>query len=131
MTGTVRPATACGESAWRELWRAYLAFRKSTKPIAPHAPSWAWIRGWAAHLFVCLSNILYHRSTWQSEHACDLNGRCVSLSGRGAALVDAVVSHAQGRNCASVYGLTTQDNIQAQRLYHPVASLTPFVKYRV
>ncbi|MBV1864462.1 MAG: GNAT family N-acetyltransferase [Rhodobacteraceae bacterium] len=135
MTVTVCPATADGESVWRELWRAFLAFHKTTKPTEIHALSWAWMRDWVEHLFSRLANFLYHHSFWQPVDRYYLNGLFASPpsggSGASFALVDVVVSHAQGRNCASVYWLTTQDNVQARRLYDPAASLTPFVKYRV
>ena len=135
MTETVRPVTADDDYVGRELWRAYLAFYKITKPEETHARSRAQILDPATGIFSCLTNFLYHLFFSDTKNRCNLNDLCVSPQSRAsdgrAALVDAVVSHAQGRNCASVYWLTAQDNVQARRLYDPVASLTPIVKYQV
>lgn len=145
MTITVRPVTNDDEPSWRELWRAYLEFYGTSKPEEVYALTWARILDPAedmhCHLAfkdgvaIGLVDFLYHRSFWDIENRCYLNDLYTSPTARGTgaatALIEAVVSHAKGQNCAQVYWLTAQDNVQARRLYDKVASLTPFVKYQV
>ncbi|MCP5088554.1 MAG: GNAT family N-acetyltransferase [Rhodobacteraceae bacterium] len=146
MNVTVRPVTKTDEQIWRDLWRDYLAFYETERPEMVYEQTWARILDDKEEMYsflaenkageaVGLVNFLFHTSFWEIEKVCYLNDLYTTPKARslgaGKAMIDAVVSTANKHNSASVYWLTAADNVRARRLYDYVATLTPFVKYRV
>ncbi len=123
MTATVRPVTAADvyAAAWARMGVPFKAMLSSISAYKGRV--------------IGLDSYLCRHSFWDIENRCYLND-IGALSenrgtGGGAKLIEAVVSHAKGRNSAAVYWLTNNGNVKARRLYDYVATLTPFVKYQV
>jgi len=72
---------------------------------------------------------------WDKRDRCYLNDLYVSADARGAgageSLIRYVDTHAAGCGAQEVYWLTAKDNLTARRLYDRVATLTPFIKYKI
>jgi GNAT superfamily N-acetyltransferase len=141
----IRAVTAGDHDKWSDLWRSYLQFYKTELPPEVYAASWQRIldpdtpmhsalafRGDEA---IGLVNFLYHKSFWDTRDRCYLNDLYVSTDARGAgageSLIRYVDTHAAGCGAGEVYWLTAQDNLTARRLYDRVATLTPFIKYKI
>lgn len=130
--------------AWTVLWRRYLDFYDSSRPMDVYRSSWSKIldpnsKMYSALAFhdgqaVGLVNFLYHASFWEITDRCYLNDLYVSTSHRGGGvgerLIRLVKNHAEEQGASQVYWLTAQDNEPARKLYDRVARLTPFVKYQ-
>lgn len=141
----IRAVTAGDHDKWSDLWRSYLQFYKTELPPEVYAASWQRIldpdtpmhsalafRGDEA---IGLVNFLYHKSFWVTRDRRYLNDLYVSTdargSGAGESLIRYVDTHAAGCGAGEVYWLTAQDNLTARRLYDRVATLTPFIKYKI
>jgi GNAT superfamily N-acetyltransferase len=146
MTTTVRYVTAEDEAVWRELWRDYLAFYKTTRDEDIYAETWRRIHDPNEQMFamaaetpedgvIGIVNFLYHRFFWGKENRIYLNDLYVRPdvrgTGAGKAMIAAVVDHAKEHNCEQVWWLTAEDNAVARKVYDSVATLSPFVKYQI
>ena len=145
MTLTIRPLAPADEPAWRDLWRAYLAFYDSALPEEVYASSFARMLGNDPRDFsglialrdgrpVGLSHYLFHRHGWRVEDVCYLQDLYVSPDARGTgagrALIEAVYAAADAAGAPSVYWLTRQGNAAARQLYDRIATPTDFMKYQ-
>lgn len=141
----VRTVSAGDHSDWVALWRDYLRFYKTELPPEVYAASWQRIldpdtrmhsalahRGGTA---VGLVNFLYHKTFWDTRDKCYLNDLFVLPEARGTGAAEALIRHvgAHAAECGAgeVYWLTASDNLTARKLYDRVASLTPFIKYKL
>ena len=145
MTLTIRPLAPADEPAWRDLWRAYLAFYDSALPEEVYASSFARMLGNDPRDFsglialrdgrpVGLAHYLFHRHGWRVEDVCYLQDLYVSPDARGTgagrALIEAVYAAADAAGAPSVYWLTRQGNAAARQLYDRIATPTDFMKYQ-
>lgn len=145
MQTEIRAVAADDHADWAALWHDYLRFYKTELPAEVYAASWQRIldpdtpmhsalahRGGSA---IGLVNFLYHKTFWDTRDRCYLNDLFVSAdargSGAGEALIRHVGAHAAARGAGEVYWMTANDNLTARRLYDRVASLTPFIKYKL
>lgn len=141
----IRPLHDTDFPAWRDLWRAYLAFYQTSRPDAQFNDTWARIMDDDSDLharvavdengtLIGLVHFLYHPTFWDTAPRCYLNDLYLHPDARGsgaaAQMIDAVNLHAAQRN-AQVYWLTAEDNARARALYDRVATKTAFIKYQV
>lgn len=141
----IRMVTKEDRQNWSDLWKLYLEFYETTRPLDVYQKTWDRIMDpkelmYAVMAFdagkpVGLVNFLYHKSFWDIEDRVYLNDLYVDKScrsaGMGKALIKAVEDHAKHRNAALVYWLTSTDNTLAQILYDKVATHTSFIKYQL
>lgn len=143
---SIRAITAQDETRWRALWRGYLDFYGSEVPedvtgatfarlLDPDAP----VNGFAAvaddGVVVGIVHYIFHPSTWSKEGYCYLEDLFVDpaarQSGAGRALIAAVREAAREAGATRLYWNTQHFNETARKLYDSVATLSPFVQYRV
>ena len=144
MALTIRPIEPRDREAWAPLWRGYLAFYE---PVLPEeAYEAAFRRATAADGrsggFIAESNgqavglvhWLMHPTFWNERELCYLQDLFTAPDARGTgagrALIEAVRSLAEHRNCLRVYWLTHESNAQARALYDKVAQNSGFIVYR-
>ena len=140
----IRPILPDDESAWRLLWRDYLAFYETELPEVVYKTSFARlvdpeVRDYQGLLAlrddvpVGLVHYIFHRHGWHIADICYLQDLYVMPGGRGGgvgrALVEAVYTEADACGAAGVYWLTQEFNVTARRLYDRIGHATPFVKY--
>jgi GNAT superfamily N-acetyltransferase len=139
----IRPLHDGDRTSWNDLWSRYLAFYDTKLSAAQHDTTFARLTDPDVGLHgrialhdgraVGLVHFLYHASTWEASGACylqdlytDPNHRGIGI---GRALIQSVYDHAAARGVATVYWLTADSNVTAQRLYDSVAVRTPFLVY--
>ncbi|MEM9045829.1 MAG: GNAT family N-acetyltransferase [Pseudomonadota bacterium] len=140
----IRPLAAGDEAAWRELWKAYLAFYETELPEEVYQTAFGRLlaetlgefQGLIAELAgrpVGLAHFVYHRFLWSIEDTCylmdlfadpDLRGQ-----GIGRALIEGVYERAKADGIATVYWQTQEFNYKGRMLYDQVANRTPFIVY--
>lgn len=145
MALTVRALRAEDETAWRELWTAYLAFYETSVSDAVHASTFARLLGddprdFNGMVAVCegrpvgLVHYLFHRHAWKVEEVCYLQDLYalpeMRGQGVGRALIEAVYAAADRHGAPQVYWLTQTFNDTARRLYDRIGVATPFLKYQ-
>lgn len=145
MTVLIRPITAADETAWRALWRAYLAYYETEVTEEVYQTTFARLLGDNPHDFngllaevngkpVGLTHYLFHRHGWKIENTCYLQDLYadpeIRGKGVGRALIEAVYAEADKTGAPSVYWLTQDFNAPARLLYDRVAHQTPFIKYQ-
>ena len=141
----IRPVRASDEDAWRGLWAAYLEFYGTTVPDAVYTSTFARLLGDDPSDFsdlvaeqegrlVGLTHYLFHRHCWRIENVCYLQDLFATPDTRGTgvgrALIEAVYAAADAAGAPTVYWLTQDDNVTAQRLYDRIATRTNFIKYQ-
>ncbi|MEN9059855.1 GNAT family N-acetyltransferase [Ponticoccus litoralis] len=142
---SLRALRAEDEPAWREMWRAYLAFYESTVPEEVYASTFARLLGDDPRDFnalvaekdgalVGLAHYLFHRHAWKIEEVCYLQDLYATPETRGTGvgrtLIEGVYAAADAHGAGSVYWLTQDGNRTARRLYDRIGALTPFIKYQ-
>ena len=141
----VRALQTSDQQRWNELWRGYLQFYKHALPAELSDLTWRRILD-PAHPFQGLAaldgqqriagivHFHVHASTWARVGYCYLEDLFVDPDcrglGLGRMLIEAVYSAADEQGAERVYWHTETSNDRAQRLYHQVAELTPFVQFR-
>ncbi len=130
---------------WAALWRAYLAFYKTTVDEEVYATTFARLTDPSVGEMGCLLaevderpvglvHFIQHRHNWRIEDVIYLQDLYAdpAMRGRGVgrALIEAVYAEADRRGTPSVYWLTQDFNAEARKLYDRVAVLTPFIKYQ-
>lgn len=144
MSVIIRPLAAADEPAWRQLWKAYLAFYETELPDEIYQTYFARLLGDDPQDYsgmiaevdgkpVGLVHYLFHRHGWKIENTCYLQDLyadpAVRGQGVGRALIEAVYQAADAQGAPSVYWLTQEFNTSARKLYDRVGVLTPFIKY--
>ena len=142
---TIRPLEAGDETAWRRLWKAYLAFYETELPERIYALTWSRLLSGQPHEYagflavkdgkpVGLAHYLFHRSCWLETNACYLQDLYadpeVRGGGIGRALIEAVYARAQVEGSREVYWMTQEFNATARKLYDRIAEKTPFLVYQ-
>lgn len=141
---TIRPIGSGDRDAWEPLWRDYLAFYATTLPQQAFDSAFARLTGggprfggFIAELdgqAVGLVHWLMHDTYWSERDLCYLQDLYTAPaargSGAGRALIEAVRTLAETRECLRVYWLTKEDNAQARALYDKVAQNSGFIVYR-
>jgi len=141
----IRAVNAADHDQWSSLWRADLQSDKTELPPEVYAaPGQRRLdpdtRMHSALAFqgdeaIGLVNFLYHKTFWDKRDRCYLNDLYVSTDARGAGagetLIRYVDTHAAGCGAQEVYWLTAKATLTARRLYDRVATLTPFIKYKI
>jgi ribosomal protein S18 acetylase RimI-like enzyme len=139
----IRPLHDGDRTAWNDLWSRYLAFYDTTLSAAQHDTTFARLTDPDGGLHgrialhdgspAGLVHFLYHASTWDMSGTCYLQDLYTDPDNRGMgigrALIQSVYDHAAARGVATVYWLTADSNVTAQRLYDSVAVRTPFLVY--
>ncbi|QPH53133.1 GNAT family N-acetyltransferase [Pontivivens ytuae] len=141
---TIRPLAPADEPAWRDLWRAYLAFYETERPEEVYATYWQRLLGDDPHDYhglialdgdrpVGLVHYLFHRHGWRIEDVCYLQDLYVAPEARGTgagrALIEAVYAAADAAGAPAVYWTTQEGNATARQLYDRIARNTGFIKY--
>lgn len=142
---TIRPLERGDGPRWRELWCAYLAFYKTTRPDEVYDTYFERLlgddprdyNGLVAEVggqVEGLTHYLFHRHGQFIEDTCYLQDLFVAPGvrglGVGRALIEGVYAAADAAGACQVYWLTQEDNTQARKLYDQVGILTPFIKYQ-
>jgi GNAT superfamily N-acetyltransferase len=140
----IRPLVPTDETAWRPLWRAYLAFYETDLPEEIYATSFARLVDRAVTDYagliaeadgraIGIVHYIFHRHGWRIEPVCYLRGLCVAPEARGTgtgrALIEAVYAAADAAGAPSVYWLTQAENAPARQLYDRIGRATSFIKY--
>ena len=140
----VRPLSLSDRPQWDDLWAAYLAFYKTSRPKNIFDTYFARLLGNDPQDFNCLvadrsgklvglTHYLFHRHGWRVENVCYLQDLYADPSVRGQGigrkLIEGVYAAADAVGCPSVYWLTQDDNASARKLYDRIGKLSPFIKY--
>lgn len=144
MTAVARPVASGDETAWRPLWRAYLAFYGTELPEEIYATTFARLVdpdvkdhvGLVAEMdgrIIGIVHYIFHRHGWRIEPVCYLQDLFVAPEARGTGagrvLIEAVYAAADAAGAPSVYWLTEAGNATARRLYDRIGRATSFIKY--
>ena len=142
----VRPLAPRDKDAWAPLFKAYIAFYKSS--VSDDVIELTWQRlmsggeGFHIGLVVVddadrpfgLAHVLFHRSTWSPTFYCYLEDLFVDharrAKGAGRALIEATYAEADKRGCTRTYWATQEFNYRARGLYDQMATKSPFLQYR-
>lgn len=131
-------------AAWRQLWTAYLAFYKTSRPDEVFESTFERLLSDKGGEFQCLlaevdgqvlglTHFLHHRHCWSVEDTTYLQDLYVDPAARGTglgrALIEAVYDRADAAGAPSVYWLTKEDNHTARQLYDRIAQVQDFVRY--
>lgn len=145
MTVGVRALDASDSTAWRSLWRGYLAFYETELPEGIYATTFARLIDPSVGDYhglialdgeepVGLAHYLFHRHGWQVDDVTYLQDLFVDQQARGTGvgrlLIEAVYAAADAAGRSQVYWLTQVDNAAARRLYDRIGVATAFIKYR-
>jgi GNAT superfamily N-acetyltransferase len=140
----IRPLVPTDETAWRPLWRAYLAFYETDLPEEIYATSFARLVDRAVTDYagliaeadgraIGIVHYIFHRHGWRIEPVCYLQDLYVAPEARGTcagrALIEAVYAAADAAGAPSVYWLTQAENAPARQLYDRIGRATSFIKY--
>lgn len=140
----IRPLAAADQVAWRVLWRDYLAFYRTERPVAVYDTSFARLlspdpaefRGQVAVAngkLVGLVHYLYLRTNWATRNTCYLQDLYADPSVRGTgvgrALIQAVCAAVDRDDVQGPYWFTAADNATARQLYDRVGVKTRFIRY--
>lgn len=141
----IRPLRASDRVEWQRLWSDYLTFYQSSVTADVYDSTFARLLGHDPQDYTCLiaevggkqvglTHYLFHRHNWRTENTIYLQDLYadpdVRGQGIGRALIEAVYAAADKAGCPSVYWLTQDDNLTAQRLYDRIAVRTNFIKYQ-
>lgn len=142
---TVRTLCPEDREAWQALWTAYLKFYKSSVTDEVYDVTFARLLGDDPQDYTCivaemddqlvgLTHYVFHRHNWRIENVVYLQDLYAAPEvrgmGVGRALIEAVYAAADAAGCPSVYWMTQDDNLTAQRLYDRIAAKTNFIKYQ-
>lgn len=142
---TVRALRAEDGLVWKELWKDYLSFYKTSVPDEIFTSTFDRLLGDDPRDFnalvaevdghvVGLVHYLFHRHAWKVEEVCYLQDLYADPSVRGVgvgrALIEAVYQAADAYGAPNVYWLTQESNDTARQLYDRIGVLTPFLKYQ-
>ncbi|MGR3468077.1 MAG: GNAT family N-acetyltransferase [Shimia sp.] len=142
---TIRPLQPGDEGAWRDLWRAYLAFYETEVDDQVYAMTFARLldpmrvqqQARVAERdgrLVGLVHFISHAHNWRAEDVVYLQDLYTDPSvrgtGMGRKLIEAVYDWADANGTPSVYWLTQEHNTTARQLYDRIATHVPFVKYQ-
>ena len=146
MSVRVRRLEARDKAAWLPLFKDYIAFYNATLPEVVMELTWQRLMSGAEgfHLGLVaveendspigLAHVLFHRSTWSPTWYCYLEDLFVDPARRGngvgRALIDAVYTEADARQCTRTYWTTQEFNYPARGLYDRVATKSAFIQYR-
>ncbi|MGB7050394.1 MAG: GNAT family N-acetyltransferase [Acidimicrobiales bacterium] len=129
---------------WKVLWQGYLDFYREELPEDVSRRTFERLRDQRDGLFglvaetdegelVGIANALVHPTTWSEAGYCYLEDLFVTPqargSGRGQALIEAVLSEARRRGVVKVYWHTQEFNGPARSLYDLLAKRVSFVVY--
>ncbi len=144
MTVTIRPLGPEDRDAWTRLWRAYLAFYRTSRPDIVYETLWSRLMGdhpYDGHGLIALvdgapaglAHYYFQRHGWSIEDVTYLQDLYVDPdqrgTGMGRALIEAVYQAADAAGRPSVYWTTEQDNVTARRLYDRIGTVTKFIRY--
>lgn len=139
----IRPLQAADHDAWLPLWLGYQDFYEVDIPAATTELTWRRLLdanepmhgalAWEGGQAVGLAHWVFHRSCWTTSDDCYLQDLFVVArqrgSGVGRRLLDQVYLSAAAAGCTSVYWLTHESNLSAQRLYDRAATRSGFIHY--
>lgn len=141
----IRPVEPADRQQWAALWKAYLAFYKSTLPDEIYQSTWTRFfvddpyepNAFVAErdgILIGLVHFMAHRHCWKTDNVIYLQDLFVSEAARGTgagrALIEKVYEQADSSGTPTVYWMTQDFNATARHLYDQVATLTPFIKYQ-
>lgn len=145
MAVEIRNAEAGDLDQWQVLWQGYLTFYKVT--IAPDITMATWARildpmnpltcrvAVIDGLLVGFAHHHTHLTTWDTRPTCYLEdlfvGPAVRGGGIGRALLDDLVALGKAGNWASIYWITAETNVTAQKLYDSYNKRDEFFRYSI
>jgi ribosomal protein S18 acetylase RimI-like enzyme len=141
----IRNAEARDLDQWQVLWQGYLTFYKVT--IAPEITMATWARILdpmnpltcrVAEFDGALVGFAHHHThltTWDTRPTSYLEDLFVSPTvrgqGVGRALLDDLVALGKAGNWASIYWITAETNVTAQKLYDSYNARDEFFRYSI
>lgn len=145
MAVDIRNAEAGDLDQWQVLWQGYLTFYKVT--IAPDITMATWARildpmnpltcrvAVIDGLLVGFAHHHTHLTTWDTRPTCYLEdlfvGPTVRGGGIGRALLDDLVALGKAGNWTSIYWITAETNVTAQKLYDSYNKRDEFFRYSI
>ena len=146
MTFTIRALRKEDRPGWEELWGGYLDFYQAPMEAVAIEITWSRLNDPAEPMralvaedneskaLLGLAHCIFHRGTWAINELCYLEDLFVARSARargiGRALIEAVYTLADARQCDRVYWMTQETNANARALYDKIARRTGFIQYR-
>lgn len=146
MSFTIRDLAKGDRPGWEHLWGGYLDFYEAPMEAVVIEVTWARLLDRNEPMFamvaeddaskelIGLVHCVLHRGTWAIGDLCYLEDLFVAASARksgvGRALIEAVYSFADARQCDRVYWLTQETNTTARALYDKLARNSGFIQYR-
>jgi GNAT superfamily N-acetyltransferase len=142
---TTRRLLARDKDHWLQLFQGYIEFYRSEVPAEVRELTFARLLAADDQVGVVavddddrpvgLAHLLFHRSTWSPTCYCYLEDLFVDPAMRGAGagrlLMSAVRDEAAARHATRLHWTTQTGNATARQLYDTIATVAPFVQYRV
>ena len=143
---SIRPIQPEDFDIWWPLWQGYLEFYEVDvsdevsrfafdRLNVPGSSMFGALAVTETGEAVGLVHWLLHPGTWSMQDSCYLEDLFVDSrfrgQGAGQALIAYVNEWAIAKNCAKVYWLTADSNLNAQKLYDRVAEKTGFIQYQI
>jgi GNAT superfamily N-acetyltransferase len=140
----IRAVTEQDRTAWRTLFRAYLAFYNTVladavidstwqRLLDPSEPTHAAL-AWKDGVAVGMVHFIYHRSNWSIANACYLQDLLVIADQRGTGIGRQLIEHvyvtAKADGCDKVHWLTHESNAIAIALYQRIAERPGYIQFR-
>lgn len=146
MAFTIRELLKEDRPGWESLWGGYLDFYQAPMESVVIEVTWSRLLDPAEPMVAMVAeddeskellglvHCVFHRGTWAINDLCYLEDLFVAPHARklgvGRALIEAVYTLADQRQCDRVYWLTQESNETARRLYDRIARNAGFIQYR-
>jgi GNAT superfamily N-acetyltransferase len=141
----IRDAFPSDETAWRQLWAAYLAFYKTELPDAVTAKTWERLIRRQDGLFCRIAETdgapcgfslsVLHAGTWVTSPICYLEDLFVAPEARGRGVGEALIrdlaAQAKAKGWSRLYWHTQESNGPARSVYDRFTLADEFVRYRL
>ena len=139
----IRDAQAGDLADWMPLWQGYLEFYEVD--IAPDITMATWARildpmnpltsrvALVGGNMIGFANHHTHLTTWDTRPTCYFEDMFVAPTARGLgvgrALIDDLVARGKAHDWVSIYWITAEKNMTAQKLYDTYVGKDEFIRY--